>query len=59
MLKEYIINLMDVNQEEMGRYVEKLRKRILCRFLQMEDYLYNAGNGCILACNVQGRSVSE
>ena len=22
MLKEYIINLMDVNQEEMGRYVE-------------------------------------
>ena len=26
MLKEYIINLMDVNQEEMGRYVEKLKK---------------------------------
>ena len=25
MLKEYIINLMDVNQEEMGRYVEKMR----------------------------------
>ena len=26
LLKEYIINLMDVNQEEMGRYVEKLKK---------------------------------
>ena len=26
MLKEYIINLMDVNQEEVGRYVEKLKK---------------------------------
>ena len=31
MLKEYIINLMDVNQEEMGRYVEKLKK--------LQDYL--------------------
>lgn len=26
MLKEYIINLMDSNQEEIGRYVEKLKK---------------------------------